>query len=198
MSTVRPFLSTIAAASAPRTFGSALATIPTPPATSPWSPQSTPSMPVVDTQAIEAEARERGRQEGLAETAQLREQLAKAIAAFASARAALVTPSAMKIAAAAAAVVGAWTETTAPSELYAPIVHAWIAKHDAPATAHVAPSHVETIQELIQGAPITVIADAAVRPGEIRFSSPTMELTHNWDQCLPDLRDAIAAALESS
>lgn len=196
---VRPFLSTIAAgSSAPRSLGSALATIPTAPSTSPWSPQSQVAAPVIDTAAIEADARERGRQEGLAETAQLREQLAKAIAAFTTARASLVTPSAMKIAAAAAAVVGAWTETAAPSELYAPIVHAWIAKHDAPATAHVAPSHVEAINELLQGAPITVIADASMRAGDIRFSSPTMELAHSWDQRLPDLRDAIANALEQS
>lgn len=200
MSAVRPFLSTITgASSAPRSFGSAIATIPTTPSTSPWSPQSQASAtPVVDTAAIEAEARERGRQEGLAETEELRAQLAKTIAAFTTARASLVTPSAMKIAAAAAAVVGAWTETASPSELYAPIVHAWIAKHDAPATAHVAPAHVEAIKEIIAGAPITVIADASMRAGDIRFSSPTMELAHSWDQRLPDLRDAIANALEQS
>jgi flagellar biosynthesis/type III secretory pathway protein FliH len=202
VSDIRPFLSTIAGASsaAPRSYGSSLVTIPTAPSTSPWSPQvqNTPAAPVIDTAEIEAEARERGRQEGLAETAQLREQLAKVIAAFTTARASLVTPSAMKIAAAAAAVVGAWTETTAPSELYAPIVHAWIAKHDAPATANVSPAHVDAIKELIQGAPITVIADASLSPGEIRFSSPTMELSHSWEQHMPDLRDAIAAALEPS
>jgi flagellar biosynthesis/type III secretory pathway protein FliH len=199
-SDVTPFLSTISGApSPPRSFSSSLAQISTAAATSPWSPQSTASAPpVIDTQAIEAEACERGRQEGLAETAELREQLAAAIAAFTNARAALVTPSAMKIAAAAAAVVGAWTETAAPSELYAPILHAWIAKHDAPATAHVSPSHAEAIKELIQGAPITVIADASLSAGEIRFSSATMELSHSWDQRLPDLRDAIASALESA
>lgn len=197
MSDVRPFLSTIASAPAPRAFGSAIATVPAKTGTSPWSPQSQDAAQAIDTQAIEDEARERGRQEGLAETKRLREQLEKAVAAFTAARANLVTPSAMKIAAAAAAVVGAWTETAAPSELYAPIVHAWIAKHDAPATVHVAPSHVETIKELIQGAPITVIADASMRAGELRFSSPTMELAHSWDDRLPDLRDAIANALES-
>jgi hypothetical protein len=37
-----------------------------------------------------------------------------------------------------------------------------------------------------------------VRAGEIRFSSPTMELSHSWEQRMPDLRDAIANALESS
>lgn len=199
MSTIRPFLSTIASApSAPRAFGSTLATIATAPATSPWSPQGQPAppAPTVDTAAIEDAARERGREEGLAETAELREQLAKAIAAFTSARAALVTPSAMKIASAAAAVVGAWTETAAPSELYAPIVHAWIAKHEAPASVHVAPSHVAAIEELIQNAPIMVIADASMRAGDLRFSSPTMELSHSWDQSLADLRDVIANALE--
>lgn len=201
MSAVRPFLSTIQSApSAARSFGSTLETIATPPAMSPWSPQTqtVAPAPVIDTAAIEAEARERGREEGFAETAKLREQLAAAIAAFSSARANLVTPSALKIASAAAAVVGAWTDTTAPSELYAPIVHAWIAKHDAPATAHVAPAHVDALKELIQNAPITVLADASLGAGEIRFSSSTMELAHSWDDHLPDLRDAIANALEQS
>jgi flagellar biosynthesis/type III secretory pathway protein FliH len=198
---IRPFLSTIPSSNpAPRSFVSSLASIPTTPAPSPWNPQAnapaTPAL-VVDTAAIEAEARERGREEGLAETAQLRAQLEKAIAAFTHARAALVTPSAMKIAAAAAAVVGAWTETAAPSELYAPIVHAWIAKHDAPAIAHVAPAHADALEELIGGAPVTVVADASMRDGDIRFSSPTMELAHSWNDRLPDLRDAIANALES-
>ncbi len=203
MSNVRPFLSTIpSAAPTARPFVSSLAQIPTTPAPSPWSPQPqaapAPQAPVIDTAAIEAEARERGREEGLAETAQLREQLASAIAAFTQARAALVTPTAMKIASAAAAVVAAWTDTAPPSELYAPIVHAWIAKHEAPATAHVAPAHVESLKALIANAPITVVADMTMRPGDIRFSSSTMELSHSWDAQLPDLRDAIAAALESS
>jgi flagellar biosynthesis/type III secretory pathway protein FliH len=205
MSNVRPFLATIASVEpTTRPFAGTLAKIATAPSTSPWLPQSqaqsTPAAPapVVDTAAIEAEARERGREEGLAETAQLRAELEKAIAAFTSARTALVTPTAMKIANAAAAVVGAWTETAPPAELYAPIVHAWIAKHEAPATVNVAPAHVDAMKQVIGGAPITVVADMTMRPGDIRFSSPTMELAHSWDQRMPDLRDAIASALESS
>lgn len=204
MSDLRPFLSTIAAATpAPRAFGSTLPAIATEAPTSPWSPQvpaahpppAAPA-PVIDTAAIEAEARERARAEGLAETATLREQLQAAITAFTTARAALVTPSALKIAAAAAAVIGAWSETAPPAELYAPMVHAWITRHDAPAIAHVAPAHVAALQEMIGGAPITVVADAAMHEGDIRFSSSTMELAHDWDQRMTDLRDAIAAALE--
>jgi flagellar biosynthesis/type III secretory pathway protein FliH len=200
VSDIRPFLSTILPAPAPRAFGSAIAKIPSAPSTSPWSPQTqtVSAAPEIDTAQIEAEARERGRQEGLAETEKLREQLANAIAAFTTARASLVTPTAMKIASAAAAVIGAWTETAAPAELYAPIVHAWIAKHEAPATVHVAPSHIDAVKELIQSAPITVIADASMRAGDLRFSSSTMELAHSWDQRMPDLRDAIASALEST
>ncbi|MFN0251419.1 MAG: hypothetical protein ACKV2T_31375 [Kofleriaceae bacterium] len=199
---VRPFLSTIASADpTARPLAGALANakLAAEP-TAPWLPQpqtaGAQATPVVDTAAIEAEARERGREEGLAETAQLREQLEKAIAAFTSARAALVTPTAMKIASAAAAVVGAWAETAAPAELYSPIVHAWISKHEAPATAHVAPAHVDALKEIIAGAPITIVADASLCNGDIRFSSPTMELVHSWDQRMSDLRDAIAAALE--
>lgn len=202
MSDIRPFLSTIAPAkSEPKSFVGSLAKIEMEPATSPWSPQPQTApvapAPIIDTAAIEAEACERGREEGLAETAKLREQLQKAIAAFTTARAALVTPTAMKIASAAAAVVGAWTETAAPSELYAPIVHAWIAKHEAPATAHVSPAHVDALKEIIAGAPITVVADASMLDGDIRLSSSTMELSHSWDQRMSDLRDTIASALES-
>ena len=210
MNTIRPFLSAAQAAAEPtRPFGSTLATVTTGPTPAPWLPSGSkaaapaPSAPPVTIDhdalaAMEAEACERGREEGLAETAELRDQLQKAIAAFTSARAALVAPTAMKIASAAVAVIGAWTETAPPAELYAPIIHAWMAKHDGPATAHVAPQHLEALKEIVANAPITVVPDATLRTGDLRLSSPTMEIAHGWDARLGDLRDAIANALEQS
>lgn len=205
MSDIRPFLATITAAQpAARPLASTLASVDTGPVTSPWSPQPTtpaapaaPPPPEIDVAAIEAEARERGRADGLAETEKLRAQLQQAIEAFTAARAALVTPTAIKVATAAAAVVEAWSETAPPAELYSPIIHAWISKHEAPAVAHVPPAHKEAIEQLVGGAPITVIADASMSAGDIRLSSPTLELSHGWDQHLPELREAIAAALET-
>ncbi|NVB77778.1 MAG: hypothetical protein HOV81_05230 [Kofleriaceae bacterium] len=202
MSDVRPFLSTIPSTSAPRSLGSALTAVPTAPATSPWSPRGAEPAPVaapaIDTKAIEDAARDKGREEGLAEVAELRARLASAIAAFTSARDALKEPAIDKIAAAAAAVVSAWTETATPAELYAPIVRAWLAKSAGPATAHVTPAHVDELKELAGDAPLTIVADPSMRAGDLRLSSSTLELCHQWDHKLADLREAIAAALEKA
>ena len=198
MSDVRPFLSTIPATSAPRSLGSALTAVPTAPVTSPWSPRGADPAAAIDTKAIEDAARERGREQGLAETAELRARLGRAIATFTSARDALHEPVVDKIAAAAAAVVSAWTETATPAELYAPIVKSWLAKHTGVATAHVCPAHVDEIRALVGDTPIKIVADPALRAGDLRLSSATLELSHQWDTRLGELREAIAAALESA
>ena len=208
---IRPFLSTIASVpAAPRSFGSAIKAIPVAPVHSPWLPQGTQpgvtstqiEAAPVDTQAIEDEAREAGHAQGLAETAELRAQLAQAITVFTAARTAVKAPVADKIAAAAAAVIATWTQAASPKELYAPIVAAWFARSTGPATAYVASAHVQALTEIIaeaqvEGA-IEVHADAAMRSGDLRLSSTTLELSHSWDTKLPALRDAIAAALESA
>lgn len=198
MSDIRPFLSTIPAAKTPKALGTALASVRTEPVTS-WLPQSTaPQGPDVDTTGIEAEARERGYADGMAETAELRAQLTAAITAFSSARASLVQPSADKVALAAAAVVSAWTQTTTDKELYAPIVASWIDSVAGPVTVCVPPASVAVVKELFGDADVKVTTDAAMKKGDIRLSSATRELAHSWDAKMIELREAIVAALESA
>lgn len=203
MSDVRPFLATIATVDGPRPLGSALQRIPTQPATSPWSPAgaaaqsaSAAQAPAIDTAAIEAAARERGREQGLAETAELRARLALAVDALGKAQAAAREVTAVRIAEAAAAVIGAWTQAATPALLYTPIVRSWLDRCPTPATAHVHPSHVAAVAELVGEAPLAISGDAALRPGDIRLAADTLELAFSWDRELQVLRQLVAAALE--
>ena len=193
---VRPFLTSIATA-APRALGAALHAVSSPAPTSPWTPRGPEPAPTLDTASIEEAAREHGRQQGLAETAELRTRLAHAIAAFEAARAALIEPAADRIAAAAATIVGAWTQTASPREIYLPIVRAWTAKHAGPATAQVAPAHVAALKDILADTTIAVEPDASLAPGDLRLSSTTLELAFDWSARLDELRDAITAALEA-
>lgn len=201
MSDVRPFLATIATVDEPRPLGSALQRIATQPATSPWSPagataQGASPAPAIDTAAIEATARERGREQGLAETAELRARLALAVDALGKAQVAAREATAARIAEAVAAVIGAWTQAAAPVLLYAPIVRSWLDRCTTPATAHVHPSHVAAVEELVGEAPLAIAGDAALRPGDIRLAAGTLELAFSWDRELEVLRQLVAAALE--
>jgi len=201
MSDVRPFLATIATVDGPRPLGSALHRIATQPATSPWSPagasaQAPAAVPAIDTAALEAAARERGREQGLAETAELRARLALAVDALGKAQVAAREATAARIAEAAAAVIGAWTQAAAPVELYAPIVQSWLDRCTTPATAHVHPSHVAAVKELVGEAPLAIAGDAALLPGDIRLGAGTLELAFSWDRELQVLRQLVAAALE--
>lgn len=200
MTAVQPFLATLPAVDDVQPLGRTLRDVGAPPATSPWSPRETPpsAPPPIDTQAIEEAARERGRQQGLAETAELRARLASAIDAFTRARDALREPAADQIAAAAAAIFAAWSERAAPRELYAPIVRAWVDKHAGPATVRVVPDHVADVQALLGDPAVTVTGDATLRPGDIELSASTLELSFDWQRELDSLRDAIAAALEEA
>ncbi len=199
MSDVRPFLATIATSSEPRPLGAALGRVATPPATSPWSPGTsvTPQAPAaaLDTRAIEDEARERGRQQGLAETAELRAQLALAIDALTAARTHAREATAARIAEAATAVIAAWTGVAAPAELYGPIVRAWLARCTAPATARVHPAHAAAVQALVGDAPLAIVGDAALPAGEIRLAAQALELSFDWNRELATLRPLLAAAL---
>ncbi|HEY4175537.1 MAG TPA: hypothetical protein VGM90_01835 [Kofleriaceae bacterium] len=205
MSDIRPFLGFgVPAAVDARSLSSALKPITMPPVMSPWLPQGTqPGLPAasappeIDTTAIEAAARERGHADGLAQTEELRAQLKVAIAAFTSARDALKAPTCDAIAAAATAVISAWTQTASDKDLLAPVVTAWLEGTSGPATATVAPGAVVALQEMV-GAEIKVVGDAAMKKGDVRLSSATRELSHTWDQKLPALREAIASALESA
>lgn len=203
MTTIQPFLATLPAADSVQPLASTLRDFGVPPTTSPWLSRETPAPqppppPPLDTSAIEEAARQRGREAGLAETAELRARLSAAIAAFSNARDALREPTAAKIAAAATAMFSAWSEHAPPRELYAPIVRAWVDKHAGPATVRVAPAHVGEVQELLGNEGVTVVGDPALRPGDIELSAATLELSFHWERELASLRDAIAAALEEA
>lgn len=208
---IRPFLSTIQRVSpSPRSFGSALTQVPSAPLHAPWLPQGTqPGVAqaqieehTVDTSVIEAAAREAGHAQGMAETSELRAHLATAITAFTAARDAVQAPVADQIAAAAAAVIAAWTQRASPKDLYAPVIAAWFVKSTGPATAYVTPAHVDAITQLLAEAnavgAVEVHADPSMHPGDLRLSSSTLELAHTWEAKLLELRDAISAALEAA
>jgi len=185
-----------------RPLGAVLPRKATPPALSPWTPRPeieqppVPPADVVDVAAYEAEARERGRAEGLAETAALRDQLAAALAALAAARAELTAPAAELITDVAACVIDAWIAGTDRAALFAPIVRGWVAHAPAqPATARVHPGDAAALAQAIGDAPLAIVEDASLAPGAVEIASPTLELSHDWHARLDDLRAAIVAAL---
>jgi len=198
---VAPFLSTIPA-SKPRPLGAALPSVESgEPAPSPWSPKAEPTAqptPVfVDHEAARAEAVARGREEGLRETAELRARLTKLTAAIDLARSAVAALSADLIADAATAVVAAWTETADRRELFAPIVRGWLARATGDATAHVHPSEVEAMRAVVGDARIQVVADNGIARGNVQIRSAELELAHEWEPRLRELREAIATAVET-
>lgn len=197
---IAPFLSTIPA-STPRPLGAALPAVDSgEPAPSPWSPKAEPApqpVPVfVDHEAARAEAVARGREDGLRETAELRARLTKLTAALDLARSAVAALSADLIADAATAAVSAWTDGADRRELFAPIVRGWLARATGDATAHVHPSEVEAMQAVVGDAPIRVVADTGIARGNVQVRSAELELSHQWEARLRELREAIATAIE--
>jgi len=198
---VRPFLASVASETKP--LGAALPRIATPEVTSPWTPRAaelaTPAIPAPTADEIAAiydEARARGRADGLAETCALRDQLATAIAALATARAEIVAPAAELVTELASCVIEAWIANAAPGELFAPLVRSWAERAAGqPATAKVHPDGVAALTEAIGDAAITVVADPALAKGAVEIRGVTLELCHDWQARLPDLRTAIAGAL---
>lgn len=198
---LQPFLSSVTTATRP--FQSALPSIDTPVAPSPWTPKATPASapppPVaIDVQAIRAEAVASGRAEGLRETAALRERLVAVLRELEAARAAVIPPTANQIAEAAVAVVAAWVGNEDKRALFAPIVAAWCGAEQKTGVAHVHPADVEALTAAIGELPITVAPDPAIARGDIAIRNAGFELSHSWEARLPDLRDAIARALESA
>lgn len=214
---ITPFLAAVAAASA-RPLGAALPAVAPASAPSPWCPRpvaptAPPALeadapdPARDLAALRAEASAAGWAEGHAagvaageqQTAALRERLTAAAAALEAATAALGPPAAELIADAAAAVVGAWTEAAPRRELFAPIARAWVARCRVAATARVCPDEVDALRaalaEVAEAAAVDVVGDPAIAPGDVRIASGELELRHAWDDRLPELREAIVAAL---
>jgi flagellar biosynthesis/type III secretory pathway protein FliH len=185
-----------------RSLGAALPRLATPAVTSPWTPRpmveepATPAAEVIDVAALEVEARERGRADGLAETAALRDQLTAVLAELAAARAELVAPAAELITEIVACVIDAWIAGTDRAALFAPIIGGWVARVPAqPATARVHPGDAAALAQVIGEAPLKIVEDAALAPGAVEIASPTLELSHDWQRRLGELRAAILAAL---
>jgi flagellar biosynthesis/type III secretory pathway protein FliH len=208
---IRPFLPIVASPTRP--LGAALHNVVTAPVTSPWLPRNeaepaaagaaTPGPvgpSVAELTAMFDEARDQGRAEGLAETAELRARLTRVLDELAAARAQLLAPAAELVTDVASCVIEAWLESSKRSELFAPIVRGWIARSAGqPATARVHPDDVaaltEAIGDAIGDAQLTIAPDPAMAPGTLEIANPTLELSHDWRARLPDLRTAIAGAL---
>jgi flagellar biosynthesis/type III secretory pathway protein FliH len=201
---VRPFLAHTASPTRPLT--AALRSIDRPPPTSPWLPRvvteltAAAAVPIgpseAELEAIYSDARERGRADGLAETADLREQLTGLVEELAAVRAAVAAPAAELISELACCVVEAWTESAERGALFAPVVRSWALRApDQPATARVHPEDIAALTAVIGDAALTVVGDPALAPGTIQIRNPTLELCHDWRARLGELRTAIAGAL---
>jgi hypothetical protein len=194
---IRPFLP--GAPTPTRPLGAVLPVLATPPATSPWSPRSMADAPaalsVTEIAELRAEARDRGRADGLAETAALRARLTALIGQLAAARDALFPPTAEVIAEIATCVVETWIGNTHRSAAFAPIVRGWLARLTEPATARVHPDDAAALAEAIGDAPIAIAADPALAPGALAIRGAALELVHDWPARLAELRTAIVAAL---
>jgi hypothetical protein len=198
---IRPFLPV--APSPTRTLRAALPAIETPEVTSPWSPRPVAAPPPpapapspVELAALHHEARERGRAEGRAETAELRARLAALLDELAAARTAIAAPAGELIAELAACVVETWTEGADRGALFAPVVRGWLAQAPAqPATVRVHPAEAAALAAALGDAPLEIIPDAQLAPGALEIRSATLELTHDWRRRSGELRAALAAAL---
>jgi len=195
---VRPFLATIA--SAPRVLGAVLPRIVTPEVTSPWTPRAQVEVVAAPSEAelaaIYEAARERGRADGLAETAALRDRLTGALAALVAAHGAIVAPAAELIAEIASCVIETWTQTTERTAMFAPLVRGWALQASGqPATARVHPDDVAALTAAVADAPLTIVADPAIARGALEIHGTALELRHDWTTRLPELRTAIESAL---
>jgi hypothetical protein len=195
---IRPFLPITPAPTRP--LGAALPALVTPEALSPWSPRAAaealagPSP--AELAAVLDEARERGRAEGLAETAALRDRLTGLVAELAAARAALVPPTAEVIAEIASFVIETWVGHTDRAVTFAPIVAGWLAQSsDQPATARVHPGDAAALAVAIGDAPLAIAGDPGLAPGALELRGAALELSHDWRPRLAELRTAIVAAL---
>jgi flagellar biosynthesis/type III secretory pathway protein FliH len=189
---VKPFLSF-----SPRPqsgFADALSNVDVPVHPSPWSPKSNgatvaaPAAAPIDVNAVIAAATERGREEGLAETADLRARLASLVEKLAAAEATTPVKLAELAADAACAVVGAWSQTNR-KDVFETVLRAWAI---GTPTARVNPADAE----LITGIPVK--PDASIKPGDIVLAGTSAELVHRWDDRLAELRETIVAALEET
>lgn len=208
----RPFLAIATTPTMPtRALGAALPALETPPVTSPWLPRPAqaaaapaaapaPAGPSpAEIAKVMDDARATGRAEGLAETEALRKTLAAFATDLAQARAAIAPPAADAIAAIAICVIDAWLGATPRAEQLAPLVRGYLARStDQPATARIHPDDAEALADAIGEAPLEITTDPALAPGALEIRGATLELVHDWQARLAELRTAITAALTGS
>jgi hypothetical protein len=77
-----------------------------------------------------------------------------------------------------------------------PIVRGFLAEAaDQPATARVHPDDAAAIAEAIGEAPLAIATDPQLARGALEIRGATIELVHDWQARLAELRTAIVAAL---
>jgi flagellar biosynthesis/type III secretory pathway protein FliH len=189
-----------------RPFATAIQTQAAPALVSSWLPMGTQSgqdeeEALADAQELaelRAKALAEGRAQGLAETAALRETLQKLVTELAATRTDRNAKTAEAIADCAIAAIEGWIDTAPKQELLAPVVAQWIARAgSAPAIAKVHPNGVVALEAAIGDAPITIEADPAMAPGDIKIRGEALDTSHAWPERLRELRDVIATALET-
>ncbi|MFT3694180.1 MAG: hypothetical protein QM831_13630 [Kofleriaceae bacterium] len=199
-----------------RPLNTALAQTPALPQAQSWLPiaplasGTRPDALVEDLEAVAAEkaaeelaqlkmqAIEEGRQQGLAETAKLREQLATLAAELVAARESNLAKQAEAIAACAVAAIDGFVTNAPKQELFQPLIAGWLERAGgAEAIARVHPSCVAALQQAIGNAPIKIEADPTMAPTDLQIRSESLDLKHSLNERLKDLRDVIATAVES-
>jgi flagellar biosynthesis/type III secretory pathway protein FliH len=175
-----------------RPFAEAVTRVDVPVQLSPWSPKSEAApiaTPMIDVEAIRADAVAKGRDEGLAETAALRAKL-RMLVEKAEAQATTRRDRVGELASdAACAVVEAWSQADRRAVLTS-VVRAWTEQALGVATARVNPADVALVPDM----PVT--ADPKIAPGDIVLAGEHAELVHVWADRLRELREAILTALE--
>ncbi|MEO8842703.1 MAG: hypothetical protein ABI591_13480 [Kofleriaceae bacterium] len=187
-----------------RPLSTAIQTQPAPALVSSWLPMGT--QPGHDDGKRERELADaraaavaEGRARGFAETAALRETLHQLVTELATSRSATTTKTAEAIADCAIAAIEGFVATAPKQELFAPLIAAWIVRAGAaPAIAKVHPNGVGALRAALGDAPITIEADAAMTPGDLKIRGEALDTTHAWAERLRELRDVIATALESA
>jgi flagellar biosynthesis/type III secretory pathway protein FliH len=150
-------------------------------------------------------ARQQGRAEGLAETRELREQLAALCRAAVAQRQVLVEELATSVVDAALVVIEAWLEASDPDRQarLAPVVIRWVRDVGAElaAVAQVSPGDVAALRaavaELPIDLPIEVRADPELAPGDIRLRGERALIEVRWRDRLGELRDELIAMMSA-
>lgn len=150
-------------------------------------------------------ARQQGRAEGLAETRELREQLAALCRAVVAQRQVLVEDLAGAVVDAALVVIESWLEASEPDRQarLAPVVIRWVRDVGAEfaAVAQVSPGDVAALRaavaELPIDLPIEVRADPELAPGDIRLRGERALIELRWRERLGELRDDLIAMMSA-